>query len=298
MRLEQLEYVRAVNEHGSLRRAGEHLNVSLPALSEAVTKLERELGVTLLDRRRSGTRINGAGRELLPRILEILDAADGLRAAARGESRIHHPVRVGSVYFGVTAIVVPVMRAHAEDLEHTAVDLRQLRHDEVHAGLRDGSLDIGLVTLLPGDDLHPDLVATELVHGRPVAVLPGDSPLAARATVTVDDLRREVFVGARPGYLMHRVAERVFGDAPPLRWHIADSADVSKQMVSSGLGVSLLPDFTLVDDPLETGGAVVLRPIDDEDTVIRMVMVRRRGVRPTPAAQALFDRLAHHAARS
>ncbi|WP_313404973.1 LysR family transcriptional regulator [Aeromicrobium sp.] len=83
MRLEQLEYVRAVDEHGSLRRAGEHLHVSLPALSDAVTKLERELGVTLLDRRRTGTRVSSAGRELLPRMLEILDAADRLRTAAR-----------------------------------------------------------------------------------------------------------------------------------------------------------------------------------------------------------------------
>src|SRR5690606_5647289 len=151
MRLEQLEYVRAVSEHGSLRRAGEHLHVSLPALSEAVTKLEHELGVTLLDRHRSGTKINSTGRELPPRILEVLAAAARLRAAARGESQFHRPVRVGSVYFGVTAIVLPAMRSPEAQLEHTAVDLHQLRHEEVRAGLRDGSLDIGLVTLLPGD---------------------------------------------------------------------------------------------------------------------------------------------------
>ncbi|MBC9225609.1 LysR family transcriptional regulator [Aeromicrobium sp. 636] len=295
MRLEQLEYVRAVGEHGSLRRAGEHLHVSLPALSEAVTKLERELGVTLLDRHRSGTRINATGRELLPRILEVLDSADRLRSAARGESQFHRPVRVGSVYFGVTAIVLPAMRSHEVDHQHTSVDLRQLRHEEVNDGLRDGSLDIGLISLLPGDDVHPDLVATELVHGRPVAVLPGGAPLARKERVSVDDLRQEVFVGARAGYLMHRVAQRVFGDSPPLTWHTADSADVCKQMVSSGIGVSLMPDFALHDDPLEANGTLAFRPIEDEETVIRMVMLRRRSARPTPSARALFDLLAHHA---
>ncbi|MCD9153427.1 LysR family transcriptional regulator [Aeromicrobium duanguangcaii] len=296
MRLEQLEYVRAVGEHGSLRRAGEHLHVSLPALSEAVTKLERELGVTLLDRHRSGTRINGTGRELLPRILEVLDAADRLRAAARGESEFHRPVRVGSVYFGMTAIVLPAMLSHEIDHEHTTVDLRQLRHVEVRDGLRDGSLDFGLVSLLPGDDVPPDLEATELIHGRPVAVLPGNAALARQARVSVDDLRQEVFIGARPGYLMDRVARRVFGDSPPLKWHTADSADVSKQMVSSGIGVSLMPDFGLQGDPLEANGALAFRPIDDEETVIRLVMLRRRGGRPAPAARALFDHVARHAA--
>lgn len=297
MRLEQLEYVRAVSEHGSLRRAGEHLHVSLPALSEAVTKLERELGVTLLDRHRSGTRINGTGQELLPRILEVLEAAERLRSAAKGESRFHRPVRVGSVYFGVTAIVLPAMRSHEIDHEHTAIDLRQLRHGEVRNGLRDGSLDIGLVTLLPGEEVHPDLEATELFHGRPMAVLPADAALARQPAVTVDDLRQEVFVGARTGYLMHRVAQRVFGDSPPLKWHTADSADVCKQMVSSGIGVSLMPDFTLANDPLEVSGALAFRPIVDEDTVIRMVILRRRSARPAASAQALFEHLKDHAAR-
>lgn len=297
MRLEQLEYVRAVSEHGSLRRAGEHLGVSQPALSEAVTRLEQELGVTLLDRHRSGTRINETGRELLPRIVEVLDATERLRAAARGESRFHRPTRIGSVYFGVTAVVLPAMRSQGVDDEHTSVDLRQMRHEEVQNALRDGSIDIGLVTLLPGDDAHPDLVPTELVNGRPVALLPAGHRLAAEPAVSVDELRQEVYVGARTGYLMHRVAHRVFGDSPPLKWHTADSADVCRRMVASGLGVALMPDFTLVDEPLEAAGTVVARPLEDEDTVIRMVLLRRRGARPTPAAQALFEHLRHHAAR-
>ena len=61
MRIEQLEYLAAVTQHGSLRRASERLHVSQPALSESVTKLERELRVTLLDRRRSGARISRRG---------------------------------------------------------------------------------------------------------------------------------------------------------------------------------------------------------------------------------------------
>src|SRR4051812_12359219 len=66
VRLEQLEYLAAVTRHGSLRRASEELHVSQPALSESLRNLERELGVTLLDRRRTGARINTQGRELLP----------------------------------------------------------------------------------------------------------------------------------------------------------------------------------------------------------------------------------------
>ena len=78
MRIEQLQYVAAVTQYGSLRRASEHLHISQPALSEAMTKLEKELGVTLLDRHRSGARISVAGRELLQPIVEVLESVERL----------------------------------------------------------------------------------------------------------------------------------------------------------------------------------------------------------------------------
>jgi DNA-binding transcriptional LysR family regulator len=52
--MEQLEYLTAVTRLGSLRRAAEELHLSQPALSETVRNLERELGIDLLERKRSG----------------------------------------------------------------------------------------------------------------------------------------------------------------------------------------------------------------------------------------------------
>jgi len=85
MRIEQLHYLTAVEDHGTLRRAGERLPLSQPALVEALTKLERELGTQLLDRDRSGTRISDEGRRLLPQAREVLAAVERLRASARRE---------------------------------------------------------------------------------------------------------------------------------------------------------------------------------------------------------------------
>ena len=105
MRLEQLEYLAAVVQHGSLRRASEHLHISQPALSEGVGKLERELGLTLLDRHRSGARINRAGRELLSHMTDVLEAVDRLRAAAGDQNGVTRTVRVGTVNTGTSSVV-------------------------------------------------------------------------------------------------------------------------------------------------------------------------------------------------
>lgn len=83
MRIEQLHYLAAVEEHGTLRRAGEQLPLSQPALVEALTKLERELGTRLLDRERTGTRISDEARRLLPHVREVLGAVERLRRSAR-----------------------------------------------------------------------------------------------------------------------------------------------------------------------------------------------------------------------
>src|SRR4029077_15042964 len=105
MRLEQLEYLTAVVQHGSLRRASEHLHISQPALSEGVGKLERELGVTLLDRHRTGARINRSGRELLTHMMEVLEAVERLRAAAGDQNGVARTVRVGTVNTGTSSVV-------------------------------------------------------------------------------------------------------------------------------------------------------------------------------------------------
>ncbi len=110
MRTEQLEYIAAVTRLGSLRRAAEELRLSQPALSETVRNLERELGVELLERKRSGATMSASGRELLPHIIGVLDAVDRLRSAAGEQHRISRMVRVGTVNTATVPLLIPAVR--------------------------------------------------------------------------------------------------------------------------------------------------------------------------------------------
>jgi DNA-binding transcriptional LysR family regulator len=276
VRIEQLEYVAAVTQHGSLRRASERLHISLPALSEAVTKLERELGVTLLDRRRSGARISRHGRDLLPHIVEVLESVDRLRSAAGDDTSTTRLIRVGTVSAATSTLLVPAVRAFQESHPGTAVEVVTSQQSEIDQGLAEGSLDLGLVNVLVGDDPPSDLTDTPLVHGRPVAVLPVGHPLADAATVTVGDLRAERFVAMRAGYLMHRFAHRLFGADMPATCHSTDGAEMGKVMVAEGLGVTVLPDYSVAGDPLERAGLITHRPIAGDATDVTLVLRHRR----------------------
>ena len=276
MRIEQLEYVTAVTQHGSLRRASEHLHVSQPALSEAIAKLERELGVTLLDRRRSGARISREGRDLLRGMEEVLEAVDRLKADAGDQRAGVRSIRLGTVHAGTARLLLPAIRGHQRTSPGATVEIRNLQQDEIERSLAEGALDLGLVNLLGGDDFAPDLVGTTLAQGRPVAVLPADHLLTGQDEVTADDLRAQPFVGMRAGYLMHRFAHRFFGSSLPVEWHSTDGAEMGKMMVAEGFGVSLLPDYSVLDDPLERAGLITVRPLADDSTRVTMTLLHRR----------------------
>ncbi|WGL51799.1 LysR family transcriptional regulator [Nocardioides sp. BP30] len=298
MRIEQLEYIAAVTQLGSLRRASEHLHVSQPALSEAVSKLERELGVALLDRRRSGARISRAGRDLLPRIEEVLQAVDALRTAAGDQRTAARAVRLGTVNTATSQLLFPSLRSLQQSHPEATVEVLDMLQAEIEAGLAEGTLDLGLVNVLPGDDLPISVQATPLLTGRPVVVLPAWHPYAAQPEVSVEDLRREPFILMRSGYVMHRLAHRLFGERLPPSCRTTDGAEMGKLMVSEGLGLTLLPAFSVTGDPLERAGAIVARPIvgaGDAAAAITLLLVERRDPHPSEQVAALVDTLTQRA---
>lgn len=276
MRIEQLEYLAAVTEHGSLRRASEAMHISQPALSEAVTKLEKELGTTLLDRRRTGSRISRQGLDLLQNMTEVLEAVDRLRQAAGQQSVRRRDLRIGTVDTASSSLLVPALRDLHARHGSGGIEVVNARQADIQQGLAEGSLDLGLVNVLPGDEVPPTLVADTLIEGAPVACLRADHPLAARERLSVDDLRTEPHVLMRPGFVMHRYAQRLFAGSLPGTTYANDGAETGKAMVAAGLGIAILPDFSITADPLVRAGVLTTRPIATARTTVTLLMLRRR----------------------
>jgi DNA-binding transcriptional LysR family regulator len=124
-----------------------------------------------------------------------------------------------------------------------------------------------------------------------VVVLPAGHPLAGSAQVALEELRREPFVAMRAGYLMHRFVHRLFGARLPPVTHTTDGAELGKLLVAQGLGVTVLPDYSVLGDPLERAGLVVQRPIAGDRTTITLVLRQRRAERVPAAVGGLRDAL-------
>jgi DNA-binding transcriptional LysR family regulator len=268
VRIEQLEYVAAVARLGSFRRAAEELHISQPALSGSVRSLERELGVDLLERGRHGARMSGTGRDLLPHLRGVLDAVDQLRLAAGAQHRNVRLVRVGTVNAASGPLLAPAIRQFRERHPVTQVEVVAAQRAEIQRGVLEGSLDLGLVNYLEGDDRPPGLVTTPLLTGRAVVCMRPDNPLAGRDRVRVRDLLSEPLIVMRAGYLMHRYVHRLLQGQVPSFPYATDGAEMGKLMVAEGLGVTVLPDFSVIGDPLEQRGIITWRPISDDHTQV------------------------------
>jgi len=286
MRSQQLEYLAAIARTGSFRRAADELHISQPALSSSVRNLERELGVDILERGRSGTRVSDEGRELLPHIVDAIEAIDRLRGAARKQHRVRRVLRLGTTNAGTVPLLTTTIAQFRTLHPQTQVEVVGAQQAAIQDGLRAGSFDLGLAPCLEGDDLSPEFEADVLVRGRAVVCVRSDSPLTARSSVGVEELLSEPMIMMRSGYLMHRYVHRLLRGQSPDIVYTTDGAEMGKLMVAEGLGVTVLPDFSVTGDPLVRQGLITWRPLRD-DTEVRLMLERRRSVRHPDVARDL-----------
>jgi DNA-binding transcriptional LysR family regulator len=217
----------------------------------------------------------------------VLDAVDVLRRAADDRHHTSRMVRVGTVNAGTVRLLTPTIRAFRETHPSTQVEVVGAQEAQIHRTLRDGGFDLGLLTCLVDDDMPPELETTRLLSGRAVVVVRPDSRLAQLDAIGVDDLLSVPLILMRSGYLMHRLLHRLLGGRAPSVSYTTDGGEMGKLMVAEGLGATVLPDFSVIGDPLERGGEITWRPFRDGDTAVWLVMRRTRSGSHPRAARNL-----------
>jgi DNA-binding transcriptional LysR family regulator len=105
--------------------------------------------------------------------------------------------------------------------------------------------------------------------------------------VSTADLLAEPLIVMRSGYVMHRYLHRLLQGQPPAFSYSTDGAEMGKLMVAEGLGLTVLPDFSVIGDPLEQHGVITWRPLADDDTGVNLVIQRSRSGSPPLAARDL-----------
>ncbi|MFF3319228.1 LysR family transcriptional regulator [Streptomyces sp. NPDC003035] len=285
-----LRYFRTVAEEEHFGRAAERLHMAQPSLSQRIQRLERELGVRLLDRSSRGTTLTPAGRLVLTEAEHLLTAADRLtatvarvRSGRAGTLRAAVPPRLGAAAVGALLIAFRD-RSPGGDL-----DLRELTTAEQTAELTAGTLDIGIVR-------HPcpapGLAFGPVLH-QPLGVLLSDTdPLAPLPEIPTAALTgRDLVLFPRaeaPALHEETLTTCARHGCTPGALHEAAGPDFTRGLVLSGGAIALQPH-----SPAEPG--TVWRPLRDTPLTWRTSAAWPQG-RDGPAVR-LFADTAHETLR-
>jgi LysR family hydrogen peroxide-inducible transcriptional activator len=239
--LTELQYIVILEQEHHFGRAADRAFVTQPALSLAIKKLEDELGVAIFERRKNHVALTPLGEQIVHQAQRVLEEADQIRLlAAQGKNQL-----VGALRLGVIATVGPYLLPDLIPILYKRAPGMPLEIEEnltvnLTAMLKSGKLDVIMIAL-PFEE--PGIV-TQALYDEPFkAVVPSDHRLARRAKINAALLTSERVLLPHAG---HCFRQQVLQSCPELSRSDTESLqgnslETIRQMVASGLGITVMP---------------------------------------------------------
>ncbi len=239
--LKYLAFVKTI-ESGSFTAAAESMNYAQSSVSKMIADLEKEWGMALLERSKSGVCLTASGEQILPFIRKLLHEYGNLEGQLQRMKGLETGlVRIGTFASVAINILPDIFARMKEDYPGIEYELLLGDYKEIEAWLGEGRVDCGFLPLPAASGLE----SLELIRDEYKMVLPQGHPLAEKEAVEIEELNGIPFLLLEHGGktevsdLLER--HRAKPDIAFTTWE--DFAIMA--MVEKGLGVSILPDMIL-----------------------------------------------------
>lgn len=269
--LRQYEYICAIGRYGSLSAAAQHLNVSQPALSNALTRVESQLGYPLFTRKR------GAAMAVTPQGRSFIHEAEALLgSAARLESQDHPGTGTTTLRLGCFVDLAPFLMAQAlnilrKALPDVAISYQVDGFEGLIAGMIEGRIDIALTYSLSMD---AGFTRHDLFDSIPNAIMEPNHPLARNTLILLKDLTPYPLILSQEGLS----AQHVLGlfrqnDLSPAVAHRVASLEIQRSLAAHGEGIAI--SYASPSTPISYDGRpLVSLPITDTNASEPVVLAR------------------------
>ncbi len=278
----------AVVDLEGFHRAAEALNLSQPALSRRIQRLEAAVGAALLERTTRRVALTTVGREFLPLVRRMLDEFDSSLFAMRDIGRERRGlISLACVPTAAFYFLPSVIARFNEQYPNIRFRILDLSANEGLESVARGEVEFGINLLGTSD---PELTFEPLIEDPFVLACRRDHPLATRDSLTWPDLEGQSLVA-----VSRTSGNRILLDAALVRAGVRLSwsyevthLSTSLGLVEAGLGISVLPKLATPqgDHPI-----IVTRPIGSPEVARTIGVVRRRGGSLAPAAERFLEML-------
>lgn len=282
MEFRQLRYFATVARELSFTRAAAKLRVAQPAISRQIRQLEDELGVRLFDRTKSRVQLTANGQTFLTEAEDLLRQSEGAMLRARG---LGVTVRLGYVWGLFHTLVPEALQEFRRLAPGVAVSLADLSATEQGRALAANELDAGFIGFAFEAE-SARLQTREIGQTRFVVALPHGHPLARAKTVSLCELRNELFLTISDEHFpgASRIALDACGkaDFKPRVLQTPERGHTILGLVAAGCGVALVPEtlaalphsgvsFRLTQAPIPARLFLAWRPGFDSELLAKLL---------------------------
>jgi LysR family hydrogen peroxide-inducible transcriptional activator len=285
-----LRYIVAVARERHFGHAAQTCFVSQPTLSVAIKKLEEELGVTLFERGPGEVSVTPVGRRVVEQAQRVLEEASRVKElAAAGHDPLAGTLRLGSIYtIGPYLLpkLIPVLRRMAPAMQ---LMIQENFTHKLAEALKQGEVDVILVAL----PFSESGVSTRALYDEPFLVaVPQGHALEKKKHISSDELAKESLLLLGSGHCFRdQVLDLCSNVQRSKRGALArtlegGSLETIRQMVASGVGVTVLP-ATSVQPGDSSGDLIRIRPFARPVPDRRVVLAWRKSFPRPQAIEAL-----------
>jgi DNA-binding transcriptional LysR family regulator len=275
--LKQCAYFVAIAEQGGIAQASRLLNISQPAVAQALDKLEHLFEFRLFERHHArGTELKPQGRAFINSARSLLQMAERTQHDAKAIAAD----MIGVIRFGCFHTIAPfylpqIIKAHKDGIHNIEIASSELKQNEIISGINTGEFDLALTYDMSLENCPVERqVVTRL---KPFILLSESHHRASQSSIKLADMAQEPFVMFE-GPSSRDYFENVLsaqGLNPPVVYH-SQSMESVRSAVSNSLGFSL---SVMKLDQRHTAdrGRVGAIPIEEEINPLAIVLIRKQG---------------------
>lgn len=261
MNLHQFRFVQeAARRNLNLTEAAKALHTSQPGVSKAIIELEEELGVDIFARHgKRLKRITEPGQHVLQSIELIMREVGNLkRIGEQFSAQDSGTLSIATTHTQARYVLPPSVAKLREVYPKVNISLHQATPAEVARMVIDEVAEIGMATESLSD--YPELVTLPCYEWQHVLVVPPQHPLAQKERISLDDIAHESLITYHPSFTGRNKIDQAF-TARRLQPRVvleAIDSDVIKTYVRLGLGIGIVAEMAMRDDPATD---LIVRPM-------------------------------------
>lgn len=246
MEFRQIAYFLAISESGTFQKAASQLGLTQPALSRQIFLLEKELGVSVLERGGRSVRLTHEGERFYQYSIRMKELWEEIQNGFSKDNELkgNFSISAGGT---VSAWVLPqILKEILKKMPGLSLSVREGDAKETKDAVLKGEVDLGILT---GPISEPSLNVLEFLSDRIFPVAAKDHPIFLKKKIRIDDLKKQTFVFFHPGSALRKAVEKKIKSFPKefgsnIAMELRSVESVIKSL-EAGLGIGFLSEYSI-----------------------------------------------------